>query len=465
MTSNRFSARIPRRMRFQFLGSLVLVLSLILGACAVPPPPPAAAPEQPDTEAPATTEDGEDVVTLRWAMWGSPAEVETHQMVADAFMDEHPNINIEIVADPWNDYFTKYQTVFAAGDPAQIPDVLFIVPTWTPRFAADGALENLEPWIERDGYDLDDYWPDLMESARYEGEVYGLPRDISIEVLYYNKDIFDEVGVEYPNENWTWDDFLAAAEELTIVEDTGRVERYALGMEGGKYQLWMGQNGAQIIDDVHNPSECLMDTPEAIEAIEFFAYMMNNNLAMRSASLNQAGGDAAVFANGQVAMIIQNASRVSAFNEAGLNYDVSVVPIPEGGQRSGTAVGAAWFMTSASQHKDEAWTFLSWLQSTEGGQELYTASGEIFPALQSTARGEAFLAAGVPPENREAFLVEAENATMGRAGYFAEWPELAGTIINPTLEEIWAGDSEPADVLPQMCDQMNQWLEENDFPR
>ena len=136
---------------------------------------------------------------------------------------------------------------------------------------------------------------------------------------------------------------------------------------------------------------------------------MNNNYAMRSANLNQAGGDAAVFSNGQVAMIIQNSSRVSQFNEAGMNYDVAVVPIPADGQRSASAGGAAWVMSSGSDNKDEAWTFLSWLQSTEGGQYLYTQSGEIFPALQSTARSDAFLQsecaagqpAGLPDRGRE----------------------------------------------------------------
>ena len=404
--------------------ALLLALGMVLGACAVPPPPAAQPAESSGEEAAA-----EGPTTITWAMWGSPAEVATHQAVADAFMDSHPEIQVEIVGEPWSDYFTKMQTFWASGDSSQIPDVLFLWPT--PRYAADGVLENLDPWIESSGYDLADYWPALLESASLEGSVYGLPRDIGLDVLYYNKDIFDEVGVPYPDDTWTWDDFLDAADKLTVVESSGRVERYALGMEGGKYQLWIGQNGGSILDDMRNPTKCTLDQPEAVEAIQFFADMMNNNYAMRSANLSQAGGDATVFANGQVAMIIQNGSRVSQFNEAGMNYDVAVVPIPDGGQRSASAGGAAWVMSSGSDNKDEAWTFLSWLQSTDGGQYLYTASGEIFPALQSTARSDAFLDAGVPPMNRQAFLTEGENAKVGRFGYFPEWDELDESILGP----------------------------------
>lgn len=434
----------------------LLILGLVLSACAMP-----ATPAETGDAAAGPAED--EAVTLTWAMWGSPAEVETHQAVADAFMETHPDINIEIMAEPWNDYFTKVQTLWASGDPEAIPDVLFLWPT--PRYAAEGVLENLDPYIEEAGYDLDDYWPALLESATYDGSVYGFPRDISVEVLYYNKDAFDVAGVSYPDETWTWDDLLSAAEALTIVEPSGRVEQYALGMEGGKWQLWVGQNRGSILDDMRNPSECTLDEPEAVEAIQFFADMMNENYAMRSANLNQAGGDAAVFANGQVAMIIQNSSRVSQFNEAGLNYDVAVVPIPEDGQRSASAGGAAWVMSSGSDNKDAAWTFLNWLQSTEGGQRIYTESGEIFPALQSTARSEAFLQADMPPENRQAFLTEAENAKVGRFGYFPEWGELSGSIIDPALEAIWAGEATAEEVLPALCEQVDAFLADAGYPQ
>jgi multiple sugar transport system substrate-binding protein len=431
--------------------ALLLAVTVTLSACQTQAPPP--------TAAPAKAEE----VTLLWAFWGSPAEAKTHQAVADVFMADHPNIKIETMVEPWGDYFTKVQTLWASGDASVIPDVLFLWPT--PRYAAEGVLENLDPWIEKSGYDLDDYWPALLESAKYDGSVYGFPRDISVEVLYYNKDIFDEVGVDYPTDDWTWDDLLAAAEKLTVVESSGRVARYALGMEGGKYLLWVGQNGGSILDDMRNPSKCTLTEPAAVEAIEFFAGMMDDNYAMRDAALSQAGGDAAVFQSGQVAMIIQNASRVSAFNEAGMNYDVAVVPVPKGGQRSASAGGAAWVMSAASDNKEEAWTFLSWLQSTDGGQKLYTASGEIFPALRSTARSDAFLEADQPPSNRQAFLTEGENAKVGRFGYFAEWGELDGSIISPGMQPVWAGEATPAEAVAQVCDQVNAFLAENGYPK
>lgn len=401
--------------------------------------------------------------TVTWAFWGSPEERATHETVANAFMEANPDITIEIWHEPWSDYFTKIQTLWASGDSAEIPDIAFLSPI--SNYAADGVLEPLDPFIEEFDFDRDDFWPGLLEFAMYDDQVYGFPRDIGLEVLYYNPDIFDEVGVDYPNEDWTWDDLLAAAEQLTDVASSGRVSRYALGMEGGKYQLWVGQNGGSILDDMSNPSRCSLTDPEAVEAIQFFVDMMDNNHAMRSANLSQAGGDAAVFQSGQVAMIIQNASRVSVFNGADVNYEVAVVPIPEGGQRSGSAAGAAWTMSAFSDDKDAAWTFLSWLQSTEGGQGIYTASGEILPALRSTAMSDIFLNTDAPPMNKEAFIVEGNNAKVGRAGMFPEWNELNGTIIGPGMQTIWGGEATVEDAVASICADADAFLADNDYPR
>jgi multiple sugar transport system substrate-binding protein len=417
-----------------------------------------AAGEQP-TAAPAA---GGEQVTITWGFWGEPNEVASHKKVADAFMQSHPNIKIEIWNQPWGDYFTKLKTLWASGDPKQIPDVLFLWPT--PSYAATGVLEDLTPYIQKSNYDLKDYWPALLESASYQGKVYGFPRDIETNVIYYNKAIFDEAGVPYPKDDWTWDDFLAAAKKLSKVAANGRVERYALAAEGGKWPKFVMQNGGSILDDMRNPSKCTLADPKAVDGVKFFAGLMNDNLAMRSAALSQAGGDAAVFQSGQAAMILQNSSRVSAFNEAKLNYDVAPAPLPKGGQRANGAGGAAWVMSAKSDNKDAAWTFLEWLQSKDGGEQLYTQSGEIFPALQSVAK-DTFQKQTTPPANKQAFLTEGEASKVGAFGYFPDWDDLSGTIIEPGMEKIWAGEQKPEEALPAICQQVDQFLKDKGYPK
>ena len=190
--------------------ALVMVAVLALSACSPPAAPAPAQPpaaEQPTVAQPAAVEQpttAPEPVTITWAFWGSPEEAVSHKQVADAFMKEHPEIKIETWNEPWDNYFTKIQSLWASGDPKAVPDVAFL--WWTPKFASEGVLENLDPYIQKSGTDLNDYWPGLLESHKYNGSVYGLPRDIEVNILYYNKDILDKAGVKYPDESWTWDD-------------------------------------------------------------------------------------------------------------------------------------------------------------------------------------------------------------------------------------------------------------------
>ena len=401
----------------------------------------------------------EGAVTVTWGMWGSPEEIETHQAVADAYMAANPEVTIEIWAQPWGDYFTKLQTLWAAGDGEAIPDVLFLSPI--PTYAADGVLEPLDSYIAASGTDVDDYWPGVLRTTSYEGQIYGFPRDIGINILYYNKDHFDEAGLSYPDESWTWDDLRAAAEALTIKAASGRIEQYGLGMEGGKYPEFMLSNGGGMFDDTFAPTECWFSKPESIAAAEFVAGLMNDEVAMRDANLSQAGGDTAVFQSEQASMIIQNASRVPALNAAEMNYDVAPVPIAPGGVRAAGAAGASWTMSALSDNKDAAWHFIEFLQSVDGGLAIYPSTGEAFPPLRSVAESGAWLGNDNLPAGREAWLIQAEGANPGTFGFFPEWNEVNGTIIGPAMTSIWAGEAAPADVLPGVCDQINETLGTN----
>ena len=387
----------------------------------------------------------------------------SHKQVADAFMKEHPEIKIETWNEPWDAYFTKIQSLWASGDPKAVPDVAFL--WWTPKFASEGVLENLDPYIQKSGYDLNDYWPGLLESHKYNGSVYGLPRDIEVNILYYNKDLLDKAGVKYPDEKWTWDDLMIAGEKLTVKDASGAVKQYALAMENNnKYDKWVNQMDGAILDDMRNPSKCMLADNASMDAVAYFAGMMNFGYAMRDADINQAGGDAGAFQSGQAAMIIQNTSRVSGFNKAGMNYDVAVVPIPPQGKRWNPAGGAGWVMSAKSDNKDAAWTFLQWLQSPNGGEKLYTERGEIFPALQSVANSPAFMT-DQPPANKQAIITEAKASGVGGFGYFPEWDELQSSIINPGLDKIWTGEVTAEKGLPELCKQVDQFLKDKGYPK
>ncbi|MEZ4667424.1 MAG: sugar ABC transporter substrate-binding protein [Anaerolineae bacterium] len=404
----------------------------------------------------------QDQATLLWGMWGSPEEIVVHQAVADAYMAANPDVKIELWSQPWGDYFTKLDTLFAAGDGTVIPDVFFMSPV--QKYADSGLIQPLNPYIEESGMDMSDYWPGALESTSLNGVVYGFPRDSAVEVLYYNKDDFDTAGLSYPTDEWTWDDLRSAAEALTVKDATGRVSRYGLAMEGGKYFDFVGGNGGAILDDMFAPTECKLSASESVAGVEFFAGMMNDGVAWRDANLGQAGGDQAVFLSGQASMFIQNASRVPALNAAGVNYDVAAVPMaPSGGRQAGSTNGAAWVMSALTEKEEMAWAFLQFLQSPDGGQAVYFSAGDAFPPTKSGANSSVFLDDSRKPANKQAWLVGAETSPPNGNGWFPEWNELNSTLISPVLTSIWAGEANAADVLPGVCDSVNAYLADHGY--
>lgn len=406
----------------------------------------------------------QESTTLLWGQWGSPEEIAVHQQVADAYMEQNPDVVVELWSQPWGDYFTQLDTLFAAGDASLIPDVFFMTPV--QRYADAGLIQNLDPWLEASGVELTDYWPGALESTSYNGSVYGLPRDSGVDVLYYDKDDFDEAGLDYPTADWTWADLRAAAEALTITDATGRVARYGLAAEGGKYFNFVGGNGGGILDDMFNPTRAIIAEPEAVEAIEFFVGMMNDGIAWRPANLGQAGGDQAAFLSDQASMFIQNASRVPALNADGINYDVAPVPTaPDGGRQAGNVNGAAWVLSAVTDQEELAWDFIQFLQSPEGGAQVYFSAGDAFPPTESSANSPVFLNPDRRPENKEAWLIGAQSAPPNGYGWFADYNELASTIISPALNSIWAGDAVPADVLPTLATDIDQFLADRNYPR
>ncbi len=246
-----------RQPRMVYLLGLLLIAVLLISACAAPAAAPAA---------PAEGGDAADAgpVTLTWAFWGSPEEKASHERVAEPSWPSIRRSRSRLFHEPWGDYFTKVQALWASGDSSRFPTC-----SSSGRRPATRQKACWRTWIRRSRRPATTWTttgPALLESASYDGSVYGFPRDIGFSVLYYNKDLFDAAGVEYPTEEWTWDDLTAAAEALTVVDANGRVTQYGLAMEGGKYAEWINQNMGSILDDMRNPVTCTLDQPRPWQA-------------------------------------------------------------------------------------------------------------------------------------------------------------------------------------------------------
>ena len=177
---------------------------------------------------PAFTAAAEEQVTLKWALWDISSTV-YYEPLIEAYEAEHPNVKIEMVDLGSTDYSTVLGTQLSGSgsdfDVVTIKDVPGYV-----TLVNKGVLETLNDRIEADGIDLGQY-SGVTDQVTIDGNLYELPFRSDIWVLYYNKDVFDNAGVEYPTNDMTWEQYDELAR--TVAESTPGEEVY-----GTHYHTW-----------------------------------------------------------------------------------------------------------------------------------------------------------------------------------------------------------------------------------
>lgn len=356
--------------------------------------------------------------TVTFAFWGDPAEERAYERVAEEFEAANPDVDVRTVYTPGQgDYQTKLTTDFGAGNP---PDVFLINYRRYGQFAARGALEPLESRLAAsETLQVEDFYEAPIEAFRYRGgDLTCIPQNVSSLVVYYNIDLFNRYGVPLPEAGWTWDDFTAAAEALTIdTNGDGAADRHGVGVEASfiRYAPFIWMNGGEIVDDVDNPTELTLDTPEALAAIEWFVGLgiTNHNVVPTEAEV-LAEDDETRFMNGTTAMFLQSRRVVPTLRETirDFAWDVAPLPVPAGGKRASILHSDAFCMATKTEDKDAAWRFIEHAVGPTG-QTILAETGRTVPSLKAVAESPVFLGAGalgdlgevtLPPANARAFL-------------------------------------------------------------
>ena len=369
---------------------------------------------------------------IEFATWGTTEDIAIYEELIADFEAEHPDIDIVLNHIPSaGDYEQNLATLIAAG---AAPDVFFINNISMPGFAAQGAFMPLEEFADEEF--LSDFFPGHLDAFRYEGELMALPRDISNLVLFYNQDLFEEAGVEPPSQGWTWEDFLAAAQELTQDTDgDGQVDQFGFGYSTYYlfWQPWIWSNGGQFFADDH--SEFTLDEGAGLEGLQYYVDLRcEENVAPTTEQAAERSA-ASMFAEGDAAMIVDGRWRVAPLNnDPAVDFQWDVALFPEGEAGSIVDVdGSGWGISSGSDAPEEAWEFIQYVSSPEA-MERWTDAGIIIPARRSVGLSESFVTPDVPPASDEIFIEANETAIPTET--FEGWGEFV-SLLNEGMSEVW----------------------------
>lgn len=371
-----------------------------------------------DGDAPETGEP----ITLEYWMWDPNFEAQEQGMI-DRYEAENPNVTINLTALDPKSYWTKLAAMAASK---QMPDVFNMHPNSVEDFVDQGALLDLTDRIKADFAEDDYFWSVLESSFAIDGRYYSVPFAWVGSLIFYNKDMFDANGVEYPTEGWDWDEFLEKARALTQDTDgDGATDQWGYGVFSryAVYDGWILQNDGDYL----NRSALTWDPDSnAREAIEFIYDLANTHKVIpppKDYDLDKKKIKL-LFQQEEAAMISEGSWNIKFMREdMEAEFDWDVAYYPRGPHWKADTMHA-WAdgiaIPASSKNPDAAWDFVKYVLQRPAA-DYYPGKVPFFKEEAYSDEWNVFKSRGLPPENKPIILSYGENADHFYTKYWKFW--------------------------------------------
>ncbi|MFM7197286.1 MAG: ABC transporter substrate-binding protein [Chloroflexota bacterium] len=335
---------------------------------AAPTTAPAAQPTAASAPAPAAAKAPAKIRVIE----RTPSEEEAIGKLIPMFMQQNPQISVDVELVPSAELIPKLQTM-AASDTLPDNGHSYLGNQSYHNFSITGAFVNIESYVARDKLDLKQWFPALVDLMRIDGKLHGLPYkgQVLAAGFYYNVDLFEKNGVPLPTDSWTTDDLVKAAQRLTVRQGNETVQY------GYAIQTWGGENltahlRAFNADSYSNEGKKgALDTPAALEAFQWY-----ENLFQRERVMAPIADAPNLMVDGKVAMMGRayfNFKTDPLLAKVGdkFKWDGGMMPkYAKTGKRGGMFAGDANSVTRNSKAPDAAWELLKFMTSKEFGVTL-----------------------------------------------------------------------------------------------
>jgi multiple sugar transport system substrate-binding protein len=304
--------------------------------------------------------DSDEKVSLRFAGWDQPQEPIMQELIV-AFEKENPNISVTYENTAFASYSQKMQVQASAGD---APDVFWVTAANHILYASEGLTANIDEMLEKDDMDLSNYSDASIAQVTYDGSVYGFPRSGATSELWYNKELFDAAGVEYPTDEWDWEDMQEAAAQLT--DPAAGVWGMGALLDGTQsYLNTIPAAGGSVLSEDGKSSN--FSNPKTCAGVAIWHDMIDDGV-MPTYSQMLESPPSGQFQSGKMAMLWAGAWYTGVFAQnPEIAEKIDVAPLPKGPEgRVALLTANAYAMYADSKHPEAAWKFLSFIGSPEG---------------------------------------------------------------------------------------------------
>ncbi len=406
---------------------------------------------------PADSEKGK--TRLVWISDNSPVRREQ----IDLFNRRYPDLRLTL--DPGNLVMEKIIVQSLAGIGPDVFDAagLYVL----DRFAESGVALDLTDLAPRYGFNPGRTWPSVAGYTRIAGRQYAFPSNVYANVIFYNKNLFDKFHVPYPPRDMTWDQFVALGRQLTRRSSDGRGYECFGAINIYWYELVL-QAGGSIFspDGLH----CTLDSPQAVEAIQFYTDLTRKYHIMPSsedeAAMGGEGGWGAGylkwFGAGRLAMIRISRWGLITFRQfENLKGRLGVCHQPWK-RKKVCLVGAKLIAVNKhTKNIDAAMKFMKFLTSDEFNRQV-VRTADYLPPVPKYARSEEFLHDPAHPEENfnDIFIEAVERGVRPEISPFVS-PTATLNIVTTQLDLVCSGSKSPPQACRDMTLAVNKLIYQN----
>lgn len=394
-----------------------------------------------------TEKDGQ-VQIVYYTFTATPHHLEDLDTIIARFNEKEPDIKIKVEAVGYTDgkYFTRLESLIVGGTP---PDVFELNYENFIKYASKGVLQPLGSMVAQDtDFSSDTYRGAAFGSFSYKNEQYALPATFSTSVLYYNKELFDAAGVDYPTDEWTWDDAIRAAKKLTDPEK-GVWGLYS-PIQFYEFFKKSAQNGGRFFSK--DGSEAVLDSKENIEALQFMVDLIHKHKVMPAEELLGGVSNEDTFAAGKIAMLVSGIWMFQPFSEVDFPWDIVVEPGMKQKATHFFADGVA--ISSQTKHKEAAYKWIKFYTSSSAMADIRIEKNWELPAISDLSLVQDYLEQS-PPDNREAVYKSLDNPIP--IPVIANQNEMID-IVNQAIEKVEYQKASAAEALKEADRQVDALL-------
>lgn len=376
-------------------------------------------------------------VELKWQMWGDQQDQALWQSLADLVTVEYPNIKVTPQISGWTDYWTRLPVLASSGE---IADIVAMQSMRMPSFYS--ILEPLDSYFASDSFDTKVFESSIISGLSHDGTVYGLPYDVGPWLVFYNRDKFKAAGLAEPALDWTFADFKAAAEKLTVDGNYGYATQ-AFDYISGPVAL-----GAEYFNDGNQFDVTNAGYADAVgKYVDLTAVDKTSPVFASGAGAVQASGR---FASGNAAMYIDGPwSMISAAQ--GADFEMGIAPLPRGdGDSRFITAGSGFGVAAAGKHKEEAYKALKVLTGPKAA-EILASAGRALPGRLAEQHFWYDVAAKDVKGTRETLEYSFAHSTPFRLN--ENWNEFEN-LITQYMPLALNGDKTTAEVLSDIQSQL-----------